>query len=107
MKIKLTVNGTDHELDLDETTPLLWLLRDELGLKGTKFGCGKGLCGACSVHVNGELVRSCSMPAKFAQGANITTIEGLRWNGSLHSVPQAWIDEQVPQCGYCQPGFIM
>src|SRR3954467_1233749 len=107
MKIKLTVNGTEHDLDLDETTPLLWVLRDELKLKGTKFGCGKGLCGACSVHLNGELVRSCSLPVKFAAGAKITTIEGLRTPKGLHPVQQAWIAEQVPQCGYCQPGFIM
>src|ERR1043165_5053269 len=107
MKIHLTVNGTDHALELDETTPLLWVLRDELGLKGTKFGCGKGLCGACSVHLNGEVVRSCSLPVKFAANAKITTIEGLRKTTPLHSVQQAWIDEQVPQCGYCQPGFIM
>ncbi len=107
MKIHLNVNGTDHALELDETTPLLWVLRDELELKGTKFGCGKGLCGACSVHLNGEVVRSCSLPVKFADNARITTIEGLRKPAALHSVQQAWIDEQVPQCGYCQPGFIM
>ena len=107
MNIQLKVNGADHSLDLDETTPLLWVLRDELGLKGTKFGCGKGLCGACSVHLNGEVVRSCSVPVKFADGGKITTIEGLRTNGKLHRVQQAWVDEQVPQCGYCQPGFIM
>jgi len=107
MKIRITVNGTDHQLDLDGETPLLWVLRDELGLKGTKFGCGKGLCGACSVHLNGEVVRSCSLPVRYADGATITTIEGLRTNGKLHAVQQAWVDEQVPQCGYCQPGFIM
>lgn len=107
MKIHLKVNGTDYGLDLDETTPLLWVLRDELGLKGTKFGCGKGLCGACSVHVNGEVARACSVPVKFVDGASICTVEGLGSNGNLHPVQQAWIDEQVPQCGYCQPGFIM
>jgi isoquinoline 1-oxidoreductase alpha subunit len=107
MKIHLKVNGNDHDVDLDETTPLLWVLRDEFGLKGTKFGCGKGLCGACSVHLNGEVVRACSVPVKFADGANITTIEGLRSDGKLHRVQQAWVDEQVPQCGYCQPGFVM
>src|SRR6266542_3307628 len=107
MKIHLNVNGIEQDLDLDESTPLLWVLRDELGLKGTKFGCGKGLCGACSVHVNGEIARSCSLPVKFADGAKITTIEGLREAHVLHPVQQAWIDEQVPQCGYCQPGFIM
>lgn len=107
MNIHFTVNGTERNLDLDETTPLLWVLRDELGLKGTKFGCGKGLCGACSVHLNGEVVRSCSLPIKFAQGSAVTTIEGIRTQSALHPVQQAWIDEQVPQCGYCQPGFIM
>ena len=107
MKISLNVNHVRHELDVDETTPLLWVLRDELGLKGTKFGCGAGLCGACSVHLNGNVVRSCSFPIKFAQDANVTTIEGLKQNGKLHAVQQAWIEEQVPQCGYCQPGFIM
>ncbi|MEO5960114.1 MAG: (2Fe-2S)-binding protein, partial [Opitutaceae bacterium] len=108
MKISFTVNGTAHQVDVDETTPLLWVLRDELNLKGTKFGCGKGLCGACSVHLNGEVVRACSLPVKFADGAKITTIEGLRDpSAKLHRVQQAWIDEQVPQCGYCQPGFIM
>jgi isoquinoline 1-oxidoreductase alpha subunit len=107
MKTHLNVNGVDHQLDLDETTPLLWVLRDELGLKGTKFGCGKGLCGACSVHLNGEVVRSCSLPLKFADGCKVTTIEGMATGSGLHPVQQAWIDEQVPQCGYCQPGFIM
>lgn len=107
MKIHLTVNDTAHELDLDGDTPLLWVLRDELGLKGTKFGCGAGLCGACSVHFAGEVVRACSLPVKFANGGRVTTIEGLRSHGKLHPVQQAWIDEQVPQCGYCQPGFIM
>jgi len=107
MKLHLEVNGTDHQLDVDEAMPLLWLLRDELGLKGTKFGCGKGLCGACSVHLNGEVVRSCSLLVKHADGTRITTIEGLSVSGVRHAVQQAWIAEQVPQCGYCQPGFIM
>ena len=107
MKISFTVNQAPREIDVDETTPLLWVLRDELGLKGTKFGCGAGLCGACSVHLNDEVVRSCSFPVKFAQGARITTIEGLAHEGALHPVQRAWIDEQVPQCGYCQPGFVM
>jgi isoquinoline 1-oxidoreductase alpha subunit len=107
MNLHLTVNGRPAEIEVDETTPLLWVLRDELGLKGTKFGCGAGLCGACTVQLNGETVRSCSLPAKFAQGAQVTTIEGLQQSGQLHAVQQAWIDEQVPQCGYCQPGFIM
>lgn len=107
MRIQFEVNGTSQQLDVDEEMPLLWALRDELGLKGTKFGCGKGLCGACSVHLNGEVVRSCSLPVKYINGAKITTIEGLQDSGKLHAVQQAWIDEQVPQCGYCQPGFIM
>lgn len=107
MKISLTVNQTAYDIDVDETTPLLWVLRDELGLKGSKFGCGAGFCGACSVHLNGNVVRSCSFPIKFAQNAQITTIEGLTQDGQLHPVQRAWIEEQVPQCGYCQPGFIM
>jgi isoquinoline 1-oxidoreductase alpha subunit len=87
--------------------PLLWVVRDVLGLKGTKFGCGQAMCGACTLHVNGEAVRSCSYAAKFADGKNITTIEGLVSGDKLHAVQQAWLDEKVPQCGYCQPGFIM
>ena len=88
--------------------PLLWVIRDEAHLKGTKFGCGRAMCGACSVHVNGELVRSCSYPAKMAEGKKITTIEGLSPDENhLHPIQQAWMDIEVPQCGYCQPGFMM
>ncbi len=88
--------------------PLLWVVRDEVKLKGTKFGCGQAMCGACSLHVDGELVRSCSYPAKMAEGKKITTIEGLSPDENhLHPVQQAWLDIQVPQCGYCQPGFMM
>lgn len=103
---ELTVNGERHELDVEDDMPLLWLLRDELNLMGTKFGCGVGMCGACTIHLDGEPVRSCVMPVSAASGKRITTIEGLG-NGKLHPVQQAWIDEQVPQCGYCQPGYIM
>jgi len=94
------------ELD-DEMTPLLWVIRDVLNLKGTKFGCGKAACGACTLHLNGEAVRSCSYPAKFVEGKNVITIEGLGTKENPHPVQQAWVDEVVPQCGYCQPGFIM
>src|SRR6516225_8159348 len=104
--ITLTVNGNKHQLDIEPETPLLWVIRDELGLTGTKFGCGIAQCGACTVHVNGEAQRSCVMPAKAAEGTDITTIEGLSANGNT-AVQQAWIDHQVPQCGYCQSGMIM
>ena len=108
--IELTINGKRHELDVEDDMPLLWLLRDELKLMGTKFGCGMGICGACTIQVDGEPVRSCVMPVSAARGKTIITIEGLGGsvgNGKLHPVQQAWIDEQVPQCGYCQPGHIM
>ena len=107
MKISFNINGTPQEVDADGNTPLLWVIRDVLDLKGTKFGCGKAACGACTVHVNGEAVRSCSYAAKFAEGKNITTIEGLATGDGLHPVQQAWMEEIVPQCGYCQPGFMM
>lgn len=107
MKISFQVNGQPQQVDTDGNTPLLWVIRDLLDLKGTKFGCGKAACGACTLHVNGEAVRSCSFPAKYAEGKSITTIEGLSWDGKLHPVQQAWIEEIVPQCGYCQPGFMM
>ncbi len=107
MAITITVNGHDHALDVDPDTPLLWVLRDTLGLTGTKFGCGIAECGACTVHVDGKAVRSCMFPLASAEGAHVTTIEGLAAGGTLHSVQQAWIDHQVPQCGYCQPGMIM
>jgi len=108
MKISMQVNGQSHVVELtDEYTPLLWVIRDMLGLKGTKFGCGKAACGACTLHVDGEAVRSCSYPVKFAEGKEITTIEGLGDATNPHPVQQAWIEEIVPQCGYCQPGFMM
>lgn len=107
MKLKFTLNGTPQTVDVPETMPLLWVVRDVLGLKGTKFGCGQAMCGACTLHLDGEAIRSCSYPASYAQGKTVTTIEGLSVEGKLHPVQQAWIDEVVPQCGYCQPGFMM
>lgn len=104
--IKLNVNNQEFNVDVDADTPLLWVLRENIGLQGTKFGCGKGVCGACSVLVNGNVVRSCSYPAAAAVGAKIETIEGLSPNNS-HPLQQAWIEEEVPQCGYCQSGQIM
>ena len=99
-----TLNGAAAEVDVDPSTPLLWVLRDHLGLTGTKFGCGVAQCGACTVHVNGAAVRSCAYTIDSVQGAAVTTIEGLPKN---NRVAQAWIQHQVPQCGYCQPGMIM
>lgn len=108
MKLNLTINNKPTSLEVDPDMPLLWVIRDEAHLKGTKFGCGRAMCGACSVHVNGELVRSCSYPAKMADGKNVTTIEGLSPDENhLHPIQQAWMDIEVPQCGYCQPGFMM
>jgi isoquinoline 1-oxidoreductase subunit alpha len=108
MKLNFTINNKPTSLDIDPDMPLLWAVRDELKLKGTKFGCGKALCGACSLHVDGELVRSCSYPSKMVEGKKVTTIEGLTVEGSpLHPIQQAWLDVQVPQCGYCQSGFMM
>jgi isoquinoline 1-oxidoreductase alpha subunit len=104
--IAVTINGQRHELDIEPETPLLWVLRDELGLTGTKYGCGIAECGACTVHVNGEAVRSCQVQISDADGATITTIEGLSADGS-HPVQRAWIEQDVPQCGYCQSGQIM
>src|SRR5437899_10964654 len=104
--ITITVNGQRHDLDATPDTPLLWALRDHLGLTGTKFGCGAALCGACTVHIDGDAVRSCSLPLGAAAGRSVTTIEGLSVN-RRHPLQQAWIDEQVPQCGYCQSGRIM
>jgi isoquinoline 1-oxidoreductase alpha subunit len=106
-KVKLNVNGTDHEVDVADDQPLLWVLRDELKLVGTKFGCGMAQCGACTVHLNGAATRSCSFPAKNAVGMKITTIEGLAQNGAMTAVQKAWIEHDVPQCGYCQAGQIM
>ena len=104
----LIVNGTSHHVEVDDDTPLLWVIRDAIGLTGTKFGCGLAQCGACTVHVNGTAIRSCSYPiAALPEGAEVTTIEGLGQPDTLHPVQQAWLDEQVPQCGYCQSGQLM
>jgi isoquinoline 1-oxidoreductase alpha subunit len=105
--VRLTVNGRRHEVDVDPDTPLLWVLRDTLGLTGTKYGCGIAACGACTVHVDGVATRACVLPVGAAAGKQITTIEGLALNGALHKVQQAWVDHNVPQCGYCQSGMIM
>ncbi|MBI3450146.1 MAG: (2Fe-2S)-binding protein [Acidobacteria bacterium] len=104
--IRFVLNGKAQDVSVPDEMPLLWVLRDTLGMTGTKFGCGAGLCGACTVHVDGEAVRSCLTPASTIPGKKITTIEGLSPDGS-HPVQRAWIEEQVPQCGYCQPGQIM
>jgi isoquinoline 1-oxidoreductase subunit alpha len=104
---RLTINGKAHDVTVEPTTPLLWVLREQVGLTGTKYGCGIAQCGACTVHVNGEAVRSCSLPVSEAEGKQITTIEGLAQNGTLHKVQKAWVDNDVPQCGYCQTGMIM
>ncbi len=105
--IQLTVNGRSREVDVEPEMPLLWVLRDVLDLKGPKFGCGIAQCGACTVHVNGEPVRSCSFPVSAAAGKCVLTLEGLAPAGRLHPVQQAWIEHQVPQCGYCQGGQIL
>ena len=104
---RLTVNGQPHTVDADPDTPPLWVLRDHVGLTGTKYGCGIAQCGACTVHMDGMAVRSCSVPVSLADGKQITTIEGLAQNGTLHKVQKAWIEHDVPQCGYCQSGMIM
>ena len=105
--VRLTINGKAMELDVDPSTPLLWAIREQAGLTGTKYGCGVAQCGACTVHINGAPVRSCVMPASAAVGKRITTIEGLASGKTLHKVQQAWIAHEVPQCGYCQCGMIM
>ena len=105
-KQNLSVNGKSVELQVDPQTPLLWVLREQLGLTGTKFGCGMALCGACTVHVNGQAMRSCVTPVKAVAGKQVTTIEGLSSDRS-HPVQRAWLQIQVPQCGYCQPGQMM
>jgi isoquinoline 1-oxidoreductase alpha subunit len=108
MTVTLKVNGETHALDIEPDMPLLWALRDEIGLTGTKFGCGIAQCGACTVHIDGVAMRSCSVPVSTATGKNITTIEGLGGaDGKLHPVQAAWVAEDVPQCGYCQSGQIM
>jgi isoquinoline 1-oxidoreductase subunit alpha len=103
----LIVNGQSHNVDVEPDTPLLWVLRDTLGMTGTKYGCGIAQCGACTVHINGVATRSCSVQLSDVAGKQITTIEGLAANGVLHKVQQAWYDHDVPQCGYCQSGMIM
>ena len=106
--VNLKINGTSQEVDVDPSTPLLWVLRDTLGLVGAKFGCGIAQCGACTVHLNGEAVRSCSVPISAAADADVMTIEGLASpDGTLHALQEAWIAIDVPQCGYCQSGQIM
>lgn len=105
--MKLVVNGKEYEVHIPQDVPLLWVLREELGLNGTKFGCGKAVCGACTVHVGGKARRSCSFPLGDVQGREVTTIEGLAKEGALHAVQQAWLDANVSQCGYCQAGQIM
>ncbi|MEN3380196.1 MAG: isoquinoline 1-oxidoreductase subunit alpha [Hyphomicrobiales bacterium] len=104
--ISLNINGRSHQVDVDPDTPLLWALRDELQLTGTKFGCGRALCGACTVHIDGEAARSCSIMVGDAAGKTVTTIEGLAGD-IARAVQDAWVEAAVPQCGYCQPGFVM
>src|SRR4249920_3854082 len=107
MAIALTVNGKEHALDVEPDMPLLWAIRETLGLTGTKYGCGISACGACTIHLDGRAVRSCTLPMSAASGKHVTTIEGLAQDGTLHRVQRAWVDHQVPQCGYCQSGMIM
>ena len=104
---RLTINGTAHDVDVDPSTPLLWAIRENVGLTGTKYGCGIAQCGACTVHIDGVATRSCGVVVSDAVGKQITTIEGLAADGALHKVQKAWIDNDVPQCGYCQSGMIM
>ena len=105
-KFTLRINNKTHRINIDADTPLLWVLRDELGYTGTKYGCGRGLCGACTIHVDGDATRSCMTAVENVDGAEITTIEGLSKDNS-HTIQKSWISEEVPQCGYCQPGQIM
>lgn len=105
--VRLTINGKTQDVDVDPSTPLLWVIRENVGLTGTKYGCGIAQCGACTVHINGAPVRSCVMPASAAVGKRITTIEGLASGKTLHKVQKAWVEHDVPQCGYCQAGMIM
>ena len=104
---RLTINGTVHDVNVAPDTPLLWAIREWVGLTGTKYGCGIAQCGACTVHVDNEAVRSCSFPVSAAEGKQIVTIEGLAKNGALHPIQKAWLAKDVPQCGYCQSGMIM
>lgn len=105
--VRLNINGTTHNVDVEPNTPLLWVIRENVGLTGTKYGCGVAQCGACTVHVDGVAMRACSIPASAVAGKSITTIEGLATGGKLHKVQQAWLDHDVPQCGYCQAGMLM
>ena len=105
--VRLSINGKNYEVDVDPSTPLLWAIREQVGLTGTKYGCGIAQCGACTVHMDGTAVRSCSIPASAAAGRKITTIEGLAFGNTLHKVQKAWLDHEVPQCGFCQSGMIM
>ena len=105
--IRLVINGKPHDVDVDPNTPLLWVIREQVGLTGTKYGCGVAQCGACTVHVDGTAMRSCSVPASAVAGRKITTIEGLAQGGKLTKVQKAWVEHQVPKCGYCQTGMIM
>jgi isoquinoline 1-oxidoreductase subunit alpha len=104
---RLTINGKSLEVNVNPSTPLLWAIREQVGLTGTKYGCGVTQCGACTVHIDGVAVRSCGVTVAAAEGKQITTIEGLAAGGVLHKVQQAWVDHEVPQCGYCQSGMIM
>ncbi len=105
--ISLSINGQSHNADVEDSTPLLWVLRDTIGMTGTKYGCGIAQCGACTVHIDGVATRSCSIPVAAVAGKQITTIEGIAAGGKLSAVQQAWLDHDVPQCGYCQSGMIM
>src|SRR3954462_5437940 len=105
--VRLNINGKDHDVDVDPNTPLLWAIRENVGLTGTKYGCGIAQCGACTVHVDGVAMRSCGVTVSEVAGKQITTIEGLASNGALHKVQEAWVANDVPQCGYCQSGMIM
>jgi isoquinoline 1-oxidoreductase alpha subunit len=104
---RFTVNGRQHNVEVEPDTPLLWVLREQIGLTGTKYGCGIAQCGSCTVHIDGVAVRSCSLPVSSVEGKQVITIEGLAQNGVLHKVQKAWLDHDVPQCGYCQSGMIM
>jgi isoquinoline 1-oxidoreductase alpha subunit len=107
MAIQLKVNGKDHSVDVDPTTPLLWVIREQIGLTGTKYACGIAQCGSCTVMLEGQAIRSCVIPVSAATGRNVQTVEGLATNGKLTKLQQAWIDHQVPQCGFCQSGMLM